>query len=438
MLQEIIHNPNLNKYRISFNVGETLFHEGDLSQDLYILVSGHLDIYKGKKKIAEVTETGSFFGEMSFLLGEKRTATVRATQPVQTIRIPREEITTFLHEFPDIMGEITKSLAERLDETSQTLYRLKEFCDQLPDAVIATDRAGKIITWNAAAEALYGREWNQMKSRSMEEIFDDPRTYKKFFEEVKIKNAVREKILKVRHPQKGALFVSTSTTLLHDDNHHLLGFLSLGRDVTAVQGLKKKVRRSYYRLFLSAVITVLLALTIFLGHPHMKKDSESIRMMQGKLENEIYQDYQLLEAKLIPHLLDEDVIMVKKILRDLFNQPGASEKPYFGLVLLDSKKTVLTSCVLDEGVFLGRVDGSAYHGISFQGDEGSSHRILVLYRTDPDHPMGKKSLEIAFRLYADTRDLGWLIFQMDPDQLIKQYGIDESDVRAFRFKHSEM
>jgi len=132
MLDTVIQNENLNRYLISFEKGKEIFLEGDDSQDLFVLVSGQLDILKGNKKIVEITEKGSLFGEMSFLLGEKRTATVKANNDVKTIRIPKEEATTFLHEFPDVASEITKLLAKRLDETSRILYTPPHITDLKP------------------------------------------------------------------------------------------------------------------------------------------------------------------------------------------------------------------------------------------------------------------------------------------------------------------
>ncbi len=71
MLDEIIHNKDLERYLKTYQKGDTLFLEGDESQDLYFLVSGHLEVLKGDKKIAEITEPGALFGELSFLLGAK-------------------------------------------------------------------------------------------------------------------------------------------------------------------------------------------------------------------------------------------------------------------------------------------------------------------------------------------------------------------------------
>ena len=54
MIRDLLNNPDLKKYLHSFDDGHRLFLEGDTSQDLFILVSGRLDILKGGKKIAEI------------------------------------------------------------------------------------------------------------------------------------------------------------------------------------------------------------------------------------------------------------------------------------------------------------------------------------------------------------------------------------------------
>ena len=305
MLDTVIQNKNLKRYLTSFDKGEKIFLEGDDSQDLFILVSGQLDILKGNKKIVEITEKGSLFGEMSFLLGEKRTATVKANNDVKTIRIPKEEVTAFLHEFPDVASEITKLLAKRLDETSRILYGLKEFCDRLPDAVIATDSDGKIITWNSAAEELYGRSWNQMHNRLVEEIYEEPRSYKKFLKEVNKKQSVREKILSIRHPKKGIRFISTSTTLLYDDNKNFKGILSLGRDVTSVAKSEKRYRRTRNWLFKYMILFVFLAGGAFLGHSYFSKGSLAIDVENQELRNQLSKDYLFLKSMLVNHLRQE-------------------------------------------------------------------------------------------------------------------------------------
>ncbi len=119
MLDDIIQNKNLQKYLKTYQKGDTLFMEGDESQDLYFLISGHLEILKGDKKISEITEPGALFGELSFLLGAKRTATVQAENEVRVLRIPKNEVPTFLKDFPVVAEKITEIVARRLDERAR-------------------------------------------------------------------------------------------------------------------------------------------------------------------------------------------------------------------------------------------------------------------------------------------------------------------------------
>jgi PAS domain S-box-containing protein len=433
MLEEVIKNVKINRYITPFEEGKAIFLEGDDTQDLFILVSGQLNVFKGNTKIAEIIEKGSLFGEMSFLLKAKRTATIKAGENVKAIRIPKDEINAFLHDFPEVAGEISKLLAKRLDETSRILYGLKEFCDQLPDAVIATDKEGKIITWNAAAEEVYGRSWDQMCNKSVEEIYEKPRVYKKLLEEVKKKHSVREKILSVRHPKHGVRFISTSSTLLHDDHNNFQGILSLGRDVTSIKTLEKKYRQTRYWLFPSLMLTFLLAIGVFWGHSHFSKKPQIMDVNQSELKNRLSKDYLLLKSMLINHLETRNRSKTNQLMKDFLNVQKPDKVPYNGLVLLDKNKIVFDVYSTNTGTNISPTIQSSYKGIDFEDGKDSAPRVLTLYRADKDHPMGQKSIEIAFEMNKNNRRIGWLIFQLDLHRLKTDYGTDVSGLKQFNF-----
>ena len=433
MLEEVIKNVKINRYITPFEEGKAIFLEGDDSQDLFILISGQLNVFKGNTKIAEIIEKGSLFGEMSFLLKAKRTATIKAGENVKAIRIPKDEINTFLHDFPEVAGEISKLLAKRLDETSRILYGLKEFCDQLPDAVIATDKEGKIITWNAAAEEVYGRSWDQMCNKSVEEIYEKPKGYKKLLEEVKKKHSVREKILSVRHPKHGVRFISTSSTLLHDDHNNFQGILSLGRDVTSIKTLEKKYRQTRYWLFPSLMLTFLLAIGVFWGHSHFSKRPQIMEVNQSELKNRLSKDYLLLKSMLLNHLEAGNRSKTNQLMKDFLNVQKPDKMPYNGLVLLDKNKIVFDAYSTNTGTNISPTIQSSYKGIDFEDGKDSAHSVLILYRADKDHPMGQKSIEIAFEMNKNNRRIGWLIFQLDLRRLKTDYGTDVSGLKQFNF-----
>jgi len=433
MLEEVIKNVKVNRYITPFEEGKAIFLEGDDSQDLFILISGQLNVFKGNTKIAEITEKGSLFGEMSFLLKANRTATIKAGENVKAIRIPKDEITAFIHDFPEVAGEISKLLAKRLDETSRILYGLKEFCDQLPDAVIATDKEGKIITWNAAAEEVYGRSWDQMCNKSVEEIYEKPQVYKKLLEEVKKKHSVREKILSIRHPKNGARFISTSSTLLHDDNNNFQGILSLGRDVTSIKTLEKKYRQTRYWLFPSLILIFFLALGVFWGHSHFSKKPRIMDVNHLGLKNRLSKDYLLLKPLLVNPFESGDRKKTNQLMKDFLNIQKPDKVPYNGLVLLDKNKIVFDARSINTGTDISPTIESSYKGIDFEDGKSSTHSVLTLYRADKNHPMGQKSLEIAFEMNKKNRRIGWLIFQLDLHRLKTDYGTDVSGLKQLIF-----
>jgi PAS domain S-box-containing protein len=432
-VDEIISNPDLAKYLITFTPGQTLFLEGDDSQDLYILVAGQVEIFKGNKKIRDITQEGSVFGEVSFFLGDRRTASVKAKTEVEVICIPKEEITLFLKECPTAGPEIIRRLSQWLTEATQMLYGLKEVCDQLPDAVIMTDKGGRILVWNAAAEKLYGRDWPQMRDTNVDEIYVKPDEYKNFLKEVQTRYSASEKVFDIKHPQKGIRCISTSFTVLYDGHHNFQGVLSLGRDVTATKKLEIKYKRAFFWLISAFVLISLLTVTIFLGYPYYSKGHQATDLRQNELGNLLAKDYFLLNSWLVDPLTGQNTEALSQVMQQFFNLQQATAIPYTGLVLLDKDKKVVKAYSTKSDISASDMTGSSYAAIEFQGSEDSLHKVLTVYRTEKDHPMGKKDTEIAFELYKDKTFVGWLVFQMDMDSLTDTYGINVKNLKNLQF-----
>jgi PAS domain S-box-containing protein len=432
-INEIISNPDLAKYLITFTSGQIIFLEGDDSQDLYILVSGQVEIFKGDMKIRDITQEGSIFGEISFFLGDRRTASVKAKTEVEVICIPKEEIMLFLKECPTAEPEIIRHLSLRLNEATQMLYGLKGVSNQLPDAVIMTDETGRTLVWNSSAENLYGRDWSQMRNTNVDEIYANPDEYKDFLNEVQARYSVREKIFDIKHPQKGIRCVSTSFTVLYDGHHNFQGVLSLGRDVTATQKMEQKYKRAYFWLISAFILIGLLTTTIFLGYPYYSKGHQAVNLRQKELSNLLAKDYILLNSWLADPLSSQNTKAISRLMQQFFHIQQTAAIPYTGLVLLNKDRKVVSAYSTKADISARDMIGSSYAAIKFQGNEDSLHKVLTVYRTEKEHPMGKKSTEIAFELYKDRAFIGWLIFQMDMDSLTNTYDIGIKDLEKLQF-----
>ncbi|MBW2433545.1 MAG: cyclic nucleotide-binding domain-containing protein [Deltaproteobacteria bacterium] len=432
-IDDIINNPDLARYLTTFNPGQTLFLEGDDTQDLYVLVSGQVEIFKGDQKIRNITEEGSVFGEVSFFLGDLRTASVKAKTRVEVICIPKEEINLFLKECPTAGPDIIRHLSQWLNEATQMLYGLKQVSDQLPDAVIMTDRDGRILVWNSAAERLYGRDWPQMRGTNVDEIYVNPQEYNAFLKEVQTQYSTTEKIFDIKHPRKGIRCISTSFTVIYDGHHNFQGVLSLGRDVTATKKLEKKYKRAFIWLVSALALIGLLTAIIFWGYPYYSKGHQAVDTRQKELINLLAKDYVLLNSWLTDPLRGQKTETIHQVMQRFFKIQQMTAIPYTGLVLLDTDRKVV-------GAYSARADsagsdmiGSSYAAIDFQGSEDSLHKVLTVYRTEKNHPMGKKGTEVAFELYNDNAFKGWLIFQMDMEALAETYGIDENNLKNLQF-----
>jgi PAS domain S-box-containing protein len=434
MLDEIINNPGLTRYLTRFKPEQIIFLEGDDSQELYILVSGQVAILKGDIKIRELARKGTIFGEMSFFLGSTRTASIRAKNDVTVLRIPKEEITVFLAEFPDAAREITRHLAQWLAETSQILYGLKEFCDQMPDAVILTDRDGRILTWNSTAEKLYGRSWEQMHNANTAEIYVEPQGYQQFLQEVQNHYSVKENIFKISHPQKGTRFISTSMTVLYDGHHNFQGVLSLGRDVTGTKNLEKKYKRIGYWLAGALLLLSLATAAVFWGYPYVAKDYQNRILKQKLMQDYLAKDFFVLKSLLGEPIAGGNRLKTKTIMKNFLLFQQKTTRIYTGLVLLDEQRIVVEASSLEPEADINAMIGSSYADIEFTGSETSLHRVLIVYRADKNHSMGKQSVEIAYELKQNEESIGWLIFQMDMDQVKKNLDLDLADLTKLQIE----
>ncbi len=117
---------------IRFEKGQILFKEGDLDREMYVIQKGAVKVYisrQGKAiPIAEL-ERGSFVGEMSFLSGGARTATVIAQDSVLARRFDPEVLNPTQFGVSGWALSIARVLVTRLRRTSYQLadymYRLE-------------------------------------------------------------------------------------------------------------------------------------------------------------------------------------------------------------------------------------------------------------------------------------------------------------------------
>lgn len=110
------------KYGRTFGEGETIVRQGDDSQVTYFLDSGRIGLYREaadgtRYRLANI-EAGEIFGEMAYLLKERRTATAVAETEVAIYRIPPALFEELLALNPKLARRVIETLSERLRQMS--------------------------------------------------------------------------------------------------------------------------------------------------------------------------------------------------------------------------------------------------------------------------------------------------------------------------------
>jgi CRP-like cAMP-binding protein len=98
---------------------QVLIREGAPGDDFFVLVEGSADVLKGsrQRRVARLG-AGDFAGEIALLTNAPRTATVRTTSPVTTLRATRKGFTALLETSPKIQRKVLEALADRLAPTA--------------------------------------------------------------------------------------------------------------------------------------------------------------------------------------------------------------------------------------------------------------------------------------------------------------------------------
>ena len=99
---------------VFFEDGESVFTQGEESNFLYYIVSGTLNIVSDGKVISRLTPDDIFLGEMSFLLNNRRSASVVSVGRSSLLRISKEAFVNVIRENPHYGIFLARLLAQRL------------------------------------------------------------------------------------------------------------------------------------------------------------------------------------------------------------------------------------------------------------------------------------------------------------------------------------
>ena len=108
--------------QVSFKSGETIFHENDQGDALYVIESGAVCIWVNDEDLQQITlselKPGDFFGELSVLDKGERSANATAMMDSTLHRLHRDDFHQFMLEHPHIAVDLICEIGARLRQTN--------------------------------------------------------------------------------------------------------------------------------------------------------------------------------------------------------------------------------------------------------------------------------------------------------------------------------
>jgi len=111
----------------TYAAGDTIFADGELGTEMYIIQEGEVFIIKrlrGEDHVLSRLEKGDFFGEMAILESTPRTADAIAQTEVKALAINGSTFDEMLRKTPEIAVRIIRKYSKRLREANDLLEKL--------------------------------------------------------------------------------------------------------------------------------------------------------------------------------------------------------------------------------------------------------------------------------------------------------------------------
>lgn len=100
--------------------GKTIIREGEAGSSVYVIIRGRVKvstISKGQEIDLAMLGPSDFFGEIAFLTGRPRTATVVAVEETELLEVPEEELLDLIAKRPRIKEILQRHYEQRVQST---------------------------------------------------------------------------------------------------------------------------------------------------------------------------------------------------------------------------------------------------------------------------------------------------------------------------------
>jgi CRP-like cAMP-binding protein len=102
--------------QVDVDTGHHLIRRDGFGYEFFVILEGTAEVMLGDVHLADMV-AGDFFGEMALVGETRRSASVRATNPMRLLVMGRPEFLSMKAQMPGVAERIRARIAERLENT---------------------------------------------------------------------------------------------------------------------------------------------------------------------------------------------------------------------------------------------------------------------------------------------------------------------------------
>ena len=110
-----------------FQKGELILQEGSLEDEMYFISYGKANVFKviNEEKVdLAILGPDDFFGEMSMLLRDHRTASIEALEDTEIKGYSKDTFINLIRDDPDVALEVITTMAQRIKDAHGIISRM--------------------------------------------------------------------------------------------------------------------------------------------------------------------------------------------------------------------------------------------------------------------------------------------------------------------------
>ncbi|GAA3927578.1 cyclic nucleotide-binding domain-containing protein [Litoribacillus peritrichatus] len=105
---------------LTFKSGDTIIQEGDSSNDVYTLLTGHAQAFINGVQVGDIYSE-EIFGAMAAFTNSPRSATVKASEECQVLAVPKDQFVNLIQYHPKTCVSLIESMARKIKSLNEMI-----------------------------------------------------------------------------------------------------------------------------------------------------------------------------------------------------------------------------------------------------------------------------------------------------------------------------